>query len=145
MQEVWRIAKAEGYRTRKNHEDGQKNWQPLKAQYAKDETILTLNPKIFEVIKRDLRIGADEVDYTDCEIATQLITLENVVESAHFIVQHLRIPMMCKNGQIPMVKFAQIAYNAGQYEAEKEMNGYLQMANEYYDMMELADPKTFVM
>lgn len=65
------------------------------------------------------------------------ITLHNKKEINHFFIQHFRIPKLM-NYEVSVLKLLQIAYNAGQFKAEREnKKSYSKKILNFYDKYNL--------
>ena len=69
--------------------------------------------------------------------------IDNTIESQHFLAQHFRLPILC-DFTLPIVKLAQIAYNAGQFKAERDNGVYNKEVLDFYDRHQLDSISTYV-
>ena len=106
----------------------------------------SISPKIKEIIDRAYRANHRDVDHTEVTFTDPVrglfVVLSNTVESEHFFIQHFRIPAM-ENYVLSEKKYAQIAYNAGQFLADRENGKYSQEIMDYYDLLCLGEWQTF--
>lgn len=152
LQAEWTLVFNIGYNVRLNGEDDLVAWQYLKKHYEHYAEVIPVNQTMKEIIAIyyfahasdhvSSKISFEHVANINPEILATTI-LENDVEIYHFIVQHFRLPAMA-NFELSVQELLQIAYNAGQYRACRELGVYSEEINEFYDKHDLSQMKTFV-
>jgi hypothetical protein len=145
--ELWNFTYEKGYKVRKNKKDGLAEWQPLKKKYgelAKD-TKFPVNDAIKELSDKYFKVGEDTTDLQDSKFEYNDNTLNNKIDTHHFFIQHFRIPYLEKHN-LSVLKFLQIAYNAGQLKASFEDGDYDDIPDmkEFYHEHKLDQPDTFI-
>lgn len=145
IKELWFITLSYGYFVRKYNKSGLEQWQAVK-QYLSDAVFrdspqgLSINPKIKTIICNHYKLNQDKIDHNDVEFVIDNVTMKNSIELHHFFIQHFRIPALNEN--LSVLKFAQIAYNAGQFLASIEQ--YDDQVKAFYELHRLHDVHTFV-
>lgn len=149
LQSIWESAETFGYETRKNHKDGLEAWTSTKNSYPDNEKI-KVSQQIKELIKKYYFAKETDEDHQNVSFADEsfdapLVNTNNGAtnELDHFFIQHFRIPT--KEGfSLSQRKFAQIAYNAGQFRAEREQNNYPDYVIKFYDSHKIGDYMTYL-
>lgn len=145
-EELWINYENIGYISRNTGQDGLKTWKQLKDTVSDSLLGGQISDELVKIINRGYMIGHDDVDHRDVTFTDKSNSLDsmlhNVEEIDHFFIQHLRIPILA-NLKLTRRKFAQIAYNAGQFRAEKEKNTYNQDVVTYYDKNNLGNYQTY--
>jgi hypothetical protein len=133
--ELWDQMVKHGYDVKSKDKDGLAEWQPYKKLYGTyfldnidgidiDNHIRYLCGKYYKPGGKDDEESVFEYDD---------LKLENVVDINHFFVQHCRIPKLM-DYKVSVLKLLQIAYNAGQFKAEREnKDSYDQKILDFYD------------
>lgn len=127
---------------------GLEMWQPLKNNLS---NYVFYNNGIVEKLEVKPLIynffNYNEGDSPEHEKSTAKlddITLDNTIPADHFLVQQLRISKM-NNDKLNVVKLMQIAYNIGQFTAERELNNsYDEKVLELYDQEELKNLESYL-
>ena len=143
----WDEVKMIGYNTRINNEDGLKNWQPMKEKYKKyildNNNDIPIKSIIKKITDKYYKIGDDLDEHTKSHFKIKDETVANEIERNHFFIQHFRIPIL-SNYKLSVLKFLQIAYNAGQYKAMNELEPYSENVNKFYKKYKLGEANRFV-
>ena len=121
---------------------GQNGWQPLKAKYSNNSDTGLPLVESFKSIPIEYTIGNDHKEHSDVKVTVNGVTLDNKIETDHFFIQHFRIPRL--NNPLTVVKILQIAYNAGQFQAEREKGTYPIAVTEFYDKYKFGELATYV-
>jgi len=163
LREIWNNVKSIGYNVRISNKNGLNEWQPLKYKYSiymlPEGKKMEVNNVIRQLARSryivDIANIANIADSNNVQVNSNVnskvnskfvidsITLDNTIDFHHFFIQHFRIPIM-NDFKLSILKFAQIAYNAGQYEAAKQQNLYDTIVNMFYIDHKLGDPETYV-
>jgi len=154
INELWKSIIDYGYSVRKitiqtnnDFNIGQKAWQLLKDNFAnyqfeinniKYDKLDCKNTLVVEYMKKD-----DDEDHEEVKIKIDDIILDNKIETEHFFIQHYRIPIT-SNNKLSVQKLMQIAYNIGQFRANRENNIYIIKIIEYYDDNNLDKLETYI-
>lgn len=117
-------------------------WRKIKWLY-RTEVLVHVSNTVAELINKHYKIGMDVIDHADSVVNIESFDVTNSIESEHFFVQHFRIPIL-EGMSLSECKIAQIAYNAGQFKAEREKGTYLQQVLDFYYHNKLGDFLTFV-
>ncbi len=129
LQQLWNILVNHGYEVRSTGQDGLNEWQPYKntLKNYKIDVELKVDNGIKYLCEEHYNSDEGIFVYNDIEI-------NNEVESAHFLIQHCRIPKLM-NFKLSILKLLQIAYNAGQFLAEQYVNNTYpdEIINMYYE------------
>ena len=139
----------DGYDTRQKRANGLVGWQTYKAQFEKTviagfETGIPVKQAILDLFRQVYQADIDDKDHAKAKMIIGSVEMTNTIESNHFFIQHARIPLMAGN-KISVLKLLQIAYNAGQFAAERESeNVYDATILEFYDSSKLAQLATYV-
>ena len=149
LEELWLDTIKIGNEVRKKKWDGQKEWQPLKEKYG-NYYFKKPNDKIkikdsFKNIKdkTKYKVKKKDKEHQKVKLVVNGSELDNTKEIHHFFIQHFRIPIM-GDFELPIIKILQIAYNAGQFEAERENNTYSDEVTNFYDENALGRLDTYV-
>lgn len=149
LQQIWYDMSNTGYLVRKNHKDGLQAWQPYKEKYSKylfsnNQKKIVLKQSFIDLTDKIKYTFNDKIEHSDASIVTNNETLDNNKETDHFIIQHFRIPKML-DFQLPVVKFAQIAYNIGQARAVfMYENSYNDNIKNFYNQNNLDQISTYI-
>lgn len=144
VDKLWNDTQKIGYNIRKNGMDGLKGWQPLKERYSKiNIEKFAVNDDIKNISNKCYKIGTDKKDHSDSKFICNSINMDNTIEKEHFFIQHFRIPSL-ENNKLSFLKLMQIAYNAGQFEAVSEANGYPFEVVNFYSRNNLERIETFI-
>lgn len=147
LHDLWNKTYEKGYEVRKSGKNGLNEWQPLKKEYMEilKDTKFPVKGEIKENVEKYLIIGDDKQDLQDCKFKYNDSTLDNKIDYHHFFIQHFRIPYL-EGYDLSVLKFLQIAYNAGQLKASFENGDYDNMPNikKFYNDHKLDQPDTFV-
>lgn len=147
LQEVWTSVEKIGYQTRISKSNGLEAWRQIKNDFSTNPIIGKTVSKILQTINEQCYHNQDSehelVTFTFLNNHQQTITLDNSIDSEHFFIQHFRIPIMLKY-QLTYQKFAQIAYNAGQFRASRDMNCYSSDICLFYDKYQLNKYEIYV-
>ncbi len=147
IRDIWNEVKLIGYNVRIRDLNGLTEWQPLKVKYSvyvlADGKKLKVSNKICQLVSQYYMVDMKDDDHVDSKIKINETILINSKDVDHFIIQHFRIPKM-SDYNLSILKFAQIAYNAGQYEASKQQGVYDQIINDFYTENNLGLPETFL-
>lgn len=158
IKELWENVKNYAYNVRKicitlnNDKLGQDMWKPLKENLSnyvffisgKEEEKITVKPAIYDLF--DYKFDKDDEDHNNSKATLNKsdIVLDNTVPIEHFLVQQLRISKM-NNEKLIVVKFMQLAYNIGQFMAQREVKGsYDENLLKIYSEEELDDITSYL-
>ena len=134
-EQLWTYFENVGYNTRKGGEDGLRVWKEIRGTLSDAPIGGQISPTILGIILRAYNVKEDDTEHEEvqfCDPDGELgEILSNTKEVEHFFIQHFRIPVMAKY-ELTRRKFAQIAYNAGQFRAEQEKSTYGKAVEEYY-------------
>lgn len=145
--EVFGIIANYGYNVRKNKENGLTKWQEIKNEisqwHLKDCPLIEIRDE-FKNTLRAFKYRYSSLDDQDAEIQIGQYVMHNSIEKYHFVIQHIRIPLMC-NFKVQFVKLMQIAYNIGQAKATfEEPAAYPKSLKVVYEQTKLSDLITYV-
>jgi hypothetical protein len=133
---LWNEMIQYGYNVRSKGKDGLVAWTNIKVLIPGLKITWTEHSKtIYESL---LGLGVRTTDET---YEASGITKEEW-DRDHFLIQHGRIIKNNLDGTL--VRLMQIAYNAGQFRAEKEKNGYNPIKIKYYDDNKLDQLETYI-
>lgn len=140
IDQLWEITMKYGFNVRNNNLNGLEYWNKLKnilVQYNIElewipEAISRYNYMIDEFNIKDIEMNDELKDIMSKDIDTKKL----LWEQTHFFLQHSRIP---KNNEksCNLIRLMQIAYNAGQFYAERKKNAYSQKITNWYDLSHL--------
>jgi hypothetical protein len=141
---LWRKIMDYGYDVNKKNQNGLQMWQPMKEIYNNTTYLGKVeNPLFLNVVNENILMGSDVTELTDVKIVINGITLDNTMEGDHFFIQHFRIPIVSKFN-LTLLKLLQIAYNAGQFKAQREKNYYNEKIISFYDANKLDKLETYL-
>lgn len=147
LREIWNNVKNIGYNVRINNLNGLEKWQQLKNTYNRcvlsDGKKMEVSDTIKQLISNHYVTNSEDTYQANSKFFIETVILINSIEIDHFFVQHFRIPVL-SDFELSVLKFAQIAYNAGQYDAAREQNMYNDITNTFYDVNKLGSPETYV-
>lgn len=129
VEKLWQKIYEYGLFVRKNDMDGLDAWNKIKVilqKYNKDCEWLPEATNRYSEMKAKFNIVDEDNDSSWSADKKQLW------EETHFFFQHSRIPYNSRTSGANLLRLMQIAYNAGQYEAEKEKNSYDKEKINYY-------------
>lgn len=144
--ELWDQMVNHGYYVRIHDKNGLEEWQPYKKLYSNyyleglDGIDIDNHVKYLcgEFYKPHGKEDEESIfEYGD-------LKLKNTIDYNHFFVQHCRIPKLM-DYKVSVLKFLQIAYNAGQFSAERKLNkdSYDQKILDFYDQNSWNNIDTF--
>lgn len=132
VEKIWKSVQNYGYKVRKSKLDGLVSWKKIKSILENYNMPIIWYKNALdryqEMTKTKFQLKDEEKDSSWTENKQKQWELE------HFFIQHSRIPH--NNPDKPnsdFIRLMQIAYNAGQFKAEREQNSYPQEFLDYYD------------
>jgi hypothetical protein len=144
LNELWNEVFKFGYNVRRTNKNGFQMWQPVKEKYSRDNKKYTVtNGNIKKFATAFLKVDNSDEDNIKYSFEHCEFTLIDETECGHFFIQHFRIPLAEKY-ELTLVKILQIAYNAGQFKAEREKGIYSMTILNFYDDNKLGQIETFI-
>ena len=147
-QQVWDDCLDHGYFVRSTKADGLASWQSYKQKYSQSEfsgKAVQLKQNFIEFALSLKYEATDKDQLSDAIFQIDGVSVNNAIDTEHFLVQHFRIPLLC-NFELPIVKWGQLAYNVGQFLACLELqNVYDSKIIEFYKEHDLGNMDTFFM
>lgn len=153
----WFSAQEKGYKVRNSLNDeklesdnipkGLAAWQPLKVQYAKDQTKIPYNTSLLLMFDTYCKADPEDEDLNKMTFGFDKLILSNEVERHHFFIQLFRIMHLAYNLDqegLSMLKLMQIAYNIGQFKAAHQQKAYPKELIEFFDTNKLGEISTYV-
>lgn len=146
LREIWNNVKNIGYDVKINNKDILKEWTKLKYKYAIYTLIDGKKMEVNESIKQLIKSCYFTNDNISIRIIdpTSSVTLYTTTDFNDFFIQHFRIPSIA-NFELSVLKFLEIAYNTGQYDAGHNENIYDKNVNDFYVTNNLGNPETYVL
>jgi len=144
----WNMTKQTARIVREQELDGLASWAPFKRTLDMRDEKYTLTPNIVALVKKHYRVDKDDTQHAKSTLKIGYVILENndindeLKECHHFLIQHFRIAAMCINDKITIAKLMQLAYNAGQLNAQRDK--YNSSIIAFYDEHKLGDMATFI-
>jgi hypothetical protein len=153
----WKQAINYGYLVRYGGLDGAKSWTNYREKIINDNDHV-LTEKIYELIKKvNYNFDDQQNERQESSININIninidgygFVLSNkmngdICPTAHFIIQHFRIPNMAAGKKISNGKLLQIAYNVGQAHYEFSIGTYSHSLKQFYQDNKLDDIATYV-
>ena len=145
LRTVWYDTRRYGYNVRTKKVDGQAAWDSIKQILAKFDNPTTPEIQIqiqwkLDTITRysELSKGGDMKVPEKKDVPQER---HDQWEVEHFFLQHFKIPRQHKAS---LTRLMQIAYNAGQLEAERESKHYPEEAKQYYTDHQLIQFSSYI-
>lgn len=144
----WNMTKQTAHIVREQGLDGLASWAPFKQALETRDAQYTLAPGIAALVKKHYRADKDDTQHAKSILKIGNVVLEHndvndeLKECHHFLIQHFRIAAMCTDSKITIAKLMQLAYNAGQLNAQR--NKYNNSIIAFYDEHKLGDITTFI-
>jgi hypothetical protein len=135
LEELWNQILEYGYQVRYKKRDGLRAWSMIKSQIPDLSLDWTAQSRAFYKELAELGVNTSES-------SGQSGLSHRAWERDHYLLQHGRIIKMNPRGSL--VRFLQIAYNAGQFKAELERANYPGKQLRYYIIQSLNRPSTYI-
>lgn len=144
----WNMTKQTARIVREQGLDGLAYWAPFKRILDTRNEKYELTPSIVALVKKHYRVDKEDTQHDKSILKIGNILIEHndindeLKECHHFLIQHFRIIAMCTNGKITIAKLMQLAYNAGQLNAQRAK--YNNSIIAFYDEHKLGNMATFI-
>jgi len=139
LEALWKLVIEYGTYVRINKLNGLDYWNMLKQFLKSNKTSFIWLPDAMSRFEEMKKMGIVDENNIEKQIP------QNIWEAHHFYLQHARIPFKNKNGAT-FVRLFQIAYNAGQLNAEmniKKNSIYTEEWKKYYSVNNLNSPQEY--
>ena len=144
LKDLWTIFLQVGYQVRKNKLGGQQAWSYCKEWIGNNfdgTSLMDVPPTLKKLVQEHYHpLGNEDSQST---FTLHNLTLHNQTEVEHFLIQHFRLVHL-QNFRLSPLKLLQVAFNAGQFQAECEKNTYDQLFVTFYREHLLDQYETFV-
>jgi len=144
----WNLTSLTGNAVRSVGLDGLASWNPFKKILEERPETFELSSSIIELVSKHYNANQEDLQHSNSVLAIGEIVLthndknDSNKEQHHFLIQHFRLVAMCANNTITITKLMQLAYNAGQFKAQRHI--YDKSILEFYDANKLGDFGTYV-
>jgi hypothetical protein len=122
IEKLWDLVRNYGIIVREQNLNGLESWQKLKKIFEKNNKKCEWLPEAisrYDEMQKKFNIDGNDQDIEKERVGEEKIEWEKV----HFFFQHARIPFKTQS-EASLLKLMQIAYNAGQFEAENKKGSY---------------------
>jgi hypothetical protein len=147
MDKCWNLTVETGNVVKSIGLNGKTSWAPFKERLDKIERPTVLTQKMKQLLSEHYKVEKDDFEHNNCTLTIDSISMKHfdksdkLWESHHFLIQHFRIIAMCDD-MIPINKLLQLAYNAGQFNADRKK--YDERVIAFYDANKLGDIGTYI-
>jgi len=148
MDQCWTLTKETGCIVRNIGLDGKASWGVFKNELEQINRPSMLTSSIQAMLPKHYKVEDNDLDHNNCIFTIGTLTMKHfdkndeMKEQHHFLIQHFRLIAMCTDNIIPFNRLMQLAYNAGQFEADRKK--YDPQIVAFYDANKLGDIETYV-
>lgn len=149
IDKCWDLTKETGYIVRSIKLNGKTAWGPFKEMLEQIKKLLMLTQNMRQLLSKHYKVEKDDIEHNNCILTIGTISIKHfdkkndkIWKSHHFLIQHFRIIAMCADNTITINKLLQLAYNAGQFNADRKK--YDEKIVTFYDANKLGDIETYI-
>ena len=137
LRKLWYDIREQAKVIRLHEMDGLMEWQKMKPSLLLHKGIIDVRKfkHIFDLIV--YYVDPDDTNHENVKMIVDDVELDNTIETHHFFIKLFRITLLC-DYNLPIVKFAQIAYNLGQFEAMCDIGAYDEKLLSFFDRHNLS-------